>query len=167
MAPSSPVDRREKLTLAQLASYDDILTDALVDRVRSLRSTNVAKWQTYSDSQIPRHISGPKFGRIVRNISQLEASLKVKSRLSYSTMSSLPKTCQARRRRSLIFLDSRSFLTGLDLKGRRSGSDDTSANISPSIFQIVRSKLQLQIAILSQRRRLLYPPGDLSKREIQ
>ncbi|PGH13405.1 hypothetical protein AJ79_03684 [Helicocarpus griseus UAMH5409] len=32
MAPSAPPDRREKLTLSQLASYDDVITDALVDR---------------------------------------------------------------------------------------------------------------------------------------
>ncbi|PGH08939.1 histone-lysine N-methyltransferase SUV420H [Blastomyces parvus] len=33
MAPSiPPLDRREKLTLSQLASYDDVITDALVDR---------------------------------------------------------------------------------------------------------------------------------------
>ncbi|OJD18362.1 hypothetical protein AJ78_01606 [Emergomyces pasteurianus Ep9510] len=32
MAPSVPSDRKEKLTLSQLASYDDVITDALVDR---------------------------------------------------------------------------------------------------------------------------------------
>ncbi|OAX82673.1 hypothetical protein ACJ72_02968 [Emergomyces africanus] len=32
MAPSVPPDRKEKLTLSQLASYDDVITDALVDR---------------------------------------------------------------------------------------------------------------------------------------
>ncbi|KAK2789485.1 Histone-lysine N-methyltransferase set9 [Emmonsiellopsis sp. PD_33] len=32
MAPSSPPERKQKLTLSQLASYDDVLTDALVDR---------------------------------------------------------------------------------------------------------------------------------------
>ncbi|EEH37094.2 histone-lysine N-methyltransferase set9 [Paracoccidioides lutzii Pb01] len=33
MAPSAPPpDRKEKLTLSQLASYDDVITDALVDR---------------------------------------------------------------------------------------------------------------------------------------
>jgi histone-lysine N-methyltransferase SUV420H len=33
-ARSSPsVDQRERLTLAKLASYDDVATDALIDRV--------------------------------------------------------------------------------------------------------------------------------------
>jgi histone-lysine N-methyltransferase SUV420H len=31
---SPSVDRRDRLTLAKLASYDDVATDALVDRVR-------------------------------------------------------------------------------------------------------------------------------------
>lgn len=30
---SAPVDQKERLTVTQLASYDDVLTDALVDRV--------------------------------------------------------------------------------------------------------------------------------------
>lgn len=30
---SPAVDRRDRLTLAKLASYDDVVTDALVDRV--------------------------------------------------------------------------------------------------------------------------------------
>lgn len=36
----SPSDRRERLTLSKLASYDDVATDAMVDRVRpgTLRS---------------------------------------------------------------------------------------------------------------------------------
>jgi [histone H4]-N-methyl-L-lysine20 N-methyltransferase len=33
-SPSPSIDRRERLTLAKLASYDDIITDALIDRVR-------------------------------------------------------------------------------------------------------------------------------------
>jgi hypothetical protein len=150
MAPSPPVDRREKLTLAQLASYDDILTDALVDRVRfpSILS-HCCEEKTNSDVEILRHISGPKFGRIGLNIAQREASLKVKLRRSYFTMSSSPKTFQRPRRGSLRFPDSRSLPTGLDLKERRSGSGGTSVNISPSIFQIVRSRSRLQIAILS------------------
>lgn len=36
MAPSKPTPgKRTPLTLSQLAAYDDILTDALVDHVRS------------------------------------------------------------------------------------------------------------------------------------
>lgn len=37
--PSPPVSHRERLTLSKLASYDDVATDALVDRVRSLFHT--------------------------------------------------------------------------------------------------------------------------------
>lgn len=33
---SPSVERRDRLTLAKLASYDDVATDALVDRVRHL-----------------------------------------------------------------------------------------------------------------------------------
>jgi hypothetical protein len=33
MAPQRPPQKKQRLTLAQLASYDDILTDALVDHV--------------------------------------------------------------------------------------------------------------------------------------
>lgn len=32
--PNPPEGRRDRLTLAKLASYDDVATDALVDRVR-------------------------------------------------------------------------------------------------------------------------------------
>lgn len=32
---SPSLDRRDRLTLAKLASYDDVLTDALIDRVRT------------------------------------------------------------------------------------------------------------------------------------
>ena len=43
-ARSSPsVDRRERLTLAKLASYDDVATDALVDRVRDLSVLSSSK----------------------------------------------------------------------------------------------------------------------------
>lgn len=33
-APNSPSEKKDRLTLAKLASYDDVLTDALIDRVR-------------------------------------------------------------------------------------------------------------------------------------
>lgn len=34
--PSPPVAHRERLTLSKLANYDDVATDALVDRVRPI-----------------------------------------------------------------------------------------------------------------------------------
>jgi hypothetical protein len=150
MAPSPPADRREKLTLTQLASYDDILTDALVDRVRfPSMFSNCCEENPNFDLEILRLTSGPKFGRIGLNISRREGSLKMKSRRSYFTMSSSPKTFQRQRRRSLIFPASRSLSTALDLKERKSGSGGTFVNISPSIFQIVRSRSPRQIAIRS------------------
>lgn len=36
---STPMAKRQQLTLAQLAAYDDILTDALVDHV------SLAEWE--------------------------------------------------------------------------------------------------------------------------
>lgn len=38
--PDTP-PKKERLTLTQLAGYDDILTDALVDHVRPSRSTHM------------------------------------------------------------------------------------------------------------------------------
>ena len=35
--PDTVSSKKEPLTLAQLASYDDVMTDALVDRVRPIR----------------------------------------------------------------------------------------------------------------------------------
>jgi hypothetical protein len=43
MAPGNTSPKKERLTLAQLTSYDDILTDALVDHVSSPLSTSIVR----------------------------------------------------------------------------------------------------------------------------
>ena len=62
--PDTP-PKKERLTLTQLAGYDDILTDALVDHVCHDR---YAPRHVYLYANKPlRCISGPPYERIGRN----------------------------------------------------------------------------------------------------
>lgn len=49
MLPKDIMAKKERLTLTQLASYDDILTDALVDHVRIKRWTFTLRTARGSD----------------------------------------------------------------------------------------------------------------------
>lgn len=51
MCPKKSAPKRERLTLSQLASYDDILTDALVDHVSFACSAHIGTIQPSSRDQ--------------------------------------------------------------------------------------------------------------------
>jgi hypothetical protein len=72
--------QKHRLSLAQLASYDDVLTDALVDQVGSRLEHTGASLTSH------RLISGHEYAKIAKtNIYQSEALSKMKCLGSYFT----------------------------------------------------------------------------------
>ena len=66
--PETP-PKRERLTVTQLAGYDDILTDALVDHVRMLLlSSTLHGFKQPSANGPHRCTSGLQYGRTDRSI---------------------------------------------------------------------------------------------------
>ena len=75
--------QKHRLTLAQLASYDDVLTDALVDQVRSQAEQSSASLTSN------RPTSGREYVKIAKtNIYLSEASSRMKFPRFSSTKSS-------------------------------------------------------------------------------
>jgi hypothetical protein len=72
--------QKHRLTLAELASYDDVLTDALVDQVEWRLEHDGASLTSH------RHISGREYAKIARTNTYLsEASRRIKYLKSSST----------------------------------------------------------------------------------
>jgi hypothetical protein len=71
MALERALSKKAALTLAQLASYDDLVTDALVDHVRSHPYGEIDE-HTLTGSEY-RCISGQRFGRTAQDTPPLVA----------------------------------------------------------------------------------------------
>jgi hypothetical protein len=72
MAPKNISPKKERLTLAQLMSYDDILTDALVDHVNSRPVLGL------KSNDLIRSTTGRLFGKTGMHTIHLEESKRTK-----------------------------------------------------------------------------------------